>query len=88
MYFPGCKPTDVDAEFSLTNANNIDITNNLDDNHLLWSPQSGLWVLEGKVHLHAGTFTCKLQKRGVSPQIQRVFIKLQSSADTVLPSPR
>ena len=54
--FIGCKPTDPDAEFRLKNGNNLDITSSLEDNHMAWSPQSGLWILKGKLHLHSGLF--------------------------------
>ena len=54
--FIGCKPTDPEAVFRLENGNNVDITASLEDNHMAWSTQSGLWVLQGKLHLHSGLF--------------------------------
>ena len=73
------------------NGNNVDITDNLVENMMAWSPQTGLWILEGKLHLHSGMFTCKLTVPGTKKSItqtQRIFIKLIGGGETTLISPR
>ena len=47
----GCQPTDDRAVFRLVNGNNVDITLSLEENQLVWSHQSGLWVTQGQVRV-------------------------------------
>ena len=71
----GCQPTDPRASFSLLNHNAVDITDSLADNSLAWSPQTGLWLLGGKLKLHSGVFTCLLRSVGRNITKQMVRIK-------------
>jgi hypothetical protein len=83
----GCRPTTPHAELKIINYNNIDITQELPDNLMDFSPQSGLWVLKGKLHFHTGLFKCILKLNG-KEQTQLLYLNLLGAHEVTLPSPR
>ena len=70
----GCQPTDPEARVSIFNHNQVDITDSLAKNSLAWSPQTGLWLLGGRLVLHSGMFSCLLSRPGYNDSKQMVQI--------------
>ena len=83
----GCRPTSPNAELRIQNFNNIDITEELEQNLMDFSPQTGLWVLKGRLHFHTGLFRCHLKLDG-KEQTQLLFLNLLGAYEVALPSPR
>ena len=83
----GCRPTSPNAKLTLINPQGNDITNELQKNRMEFSDQTGLWVLNGSIHLHSGLFQCKL-KLGKTEEIQRVYVILLGADQVALPSTR
>ena len=83
----GCRPATPNAELKIINYSQHDITDKLADNLMEFSPQSGLWVLKGRLHFHTGLLQCHLKLNG-KEQTQLLYLNLLGEHEVVLPSPR